>query len=95
MGVAMAGFKHDLVVEWNHKACETIRENQRRGVELVSTWPLQEGDIRQLDFSLLPSGLELLSGGPPCQGWSLGGKHRGWQDDRNLFPEAVRAVRDL
>lgn len=95
MGAALSGFKHDAVIEWNHKACQTLRENQRRGVSLIEHWPLYETDIRQLDLSFIPSGLDLLSGGPPCQGWSLGGKHRGWQDERNLFPEAIRAVREL
>ena len=37
----------------------------------------------------------VVSGGPPCQPFSLGGKHRGYMDKRDMFPEAVRAVREL
>ena len=37
----------------------------------------------------------VVSGGPPCQPFSLGGKHRGYMDERDMFPEAVRAVREL
>jgi DNA (cytosine-5)-methyltransferase 1 len=37
----------------------------------------------------------VVSGGPPCQPFSLGGKHRGYNDARDMFPEAVRAVREL
>jgi DNA (cytosine-5)-methyltransferase 1 len=37
----------------------------------------------------------VVSGGPPCQPFSIGGKHRGYSDKRDMFPEAVRAVRSL
>jgi DNA (cytosine-5)-methyltransferase 1 len=37
----------------------------------------------------------MVAGGPPCQPFSLGGKHRAYQDRRDMFPEAVRAVREL
>jgi len=37
----------------------------------------------------------VVSGGPPCQPFSVGGKHRGYMDKRDMFPEAVRAVREL
>ncbi len=36
----------------------------------------------------------MIAGGPPCQPFSIGGKHRGPSDGRNLFPEVVRAVRE-
>lgn len=95
LGVANAGFDHEAVVEWDGDACETIRENQRRGLEPLVHWPLHETDVRTFDYSSIPEGLDLLAGGPPCQPFSLGGKHRGYRDDRNMFPEAVRAVREL
>lgn len=93
LGTANAGFHHHAVLEWDHDACETIRENQRRGFSPVSTWPLHEIDVRKFDFRGL-EGIDLLAGGPPCQPFSIGGKHRGPIDKRNLFPEAVRAVRE-
>jgi DNA (cytosine-5)-methyltransferase 1 len=37
----------------------------------------------------------MVAGGPPCQPFSIGGKHLGHRDQRNLFPEAVRAVREI
>lgn len=95
IGTSRAGFKHELVVERDRHACATIRENQRRGVSPAVGWPLFEGDVRSLDYSTVSREVDLLTGGPPCQPFSLGGKHRGYQDDRNLFPEAVRAVREL
>lgn len=95
MGVSQAGFRHQAVVEWDKDACNTIRENQKRNVPPVCHWPLFECDVRGFNFSLLPAGLDLLAGGPPCQPFSLGGKHRGHEDERDMFPATVRVVRQM
>lgn len=95
IGTALAGFKHEMVLEWNHDACETLRENQERGVRLLNGWDVVEGDVRSFDYSRFEDRIDLVAGGPPCQPFSLGGKHRGHQDERDMFPEAVRAVREL
>lgn len=96
MGVSRAGFHHDAVIEWNHDACDTLRENQRRGIAPVADWPeVYEGDVRAFDFRLIKDGLDLVAGGPPCQPFSLGGKHGAYLDRRDMWPEAVRAVREL
>src|SRR5258708_2720267 len=95
LGVAKAGFSHDMAIEWDHDACETIRENQRRGNAAVFDWNLIEGDVSKYDYGSLKNAIDLVSGGPPCQPFSMGGKHRGHRDHRNMFPQAVRAVREL
>lgn len=95
MGVSKAGFKHEMVIEWNRDACDTIRINKDRDVYPVSDWPVFQGDVRTFDFGALPGDITLLSGGPPCQPFSLGGKHGGYNDERDMFPQAVRAVREL
>lgn len=92
-GVAQAGFHPRLVVEWNRDACRSLRENQRRGFPLVQGWPVREEDVRSLDFTPF-GGVDLVSGGPPCQPFSIGGKHAAQADGRDMFPEAVRAVRE-
>jgi DNA (cytosine-5)-methyltransferase 1 len=89
-----AGFSHDAVLEFNHDACETIRANQRRGYDLVRHWPLIEGDVHHQDFTTWQGRIDLVSGGPPCQPFSIGGKHQAMADRRNLFPEAARVVRE-
>ena len=94
LGTAKAGFHHAGVVEWNQDACDTIRENQSRGTKAVADWPLFQADIRTFDFKSVGK-IDLLAGGPPCQPFSLGGKHKGHRDERNMFPAAVRGVREL
>jgi DNA (cytosine-5)-methyltransferase 1 len=90
LGTAAAGFKHSGVFEMNPNACQTIRRNGELG---SISWPLFPGDLRNYSFSSF-EGIDLVSGGPPCQPFSIGGKHRGHTDQRNLFPEVVRVVRE-
>lgn len=95
IGMANAGFHHAAVVEWDHDACETFRENQRHHAHAVEGWPVHEVDARRFDFTTVGPGISVVSGGPPCQPFSMGGKHQGQRDERNMFPEAVRAVQEL
>lgn len=95
IGMANAGFQHAAVLEWNSDACETFRENQRSHRHHVDEWPLHEVDVREFDYRTLRDDVVVVSGGPPCQPFSMGGKHRGHMDRRDMFPEAVRAVREL
>lgn len=94
IGMAKAGFRHAAVIEWDHDSCETFRENQKHHAQSVEGWPLHELDVREFRFKSLRD-VMVVSGGPPCQPFSLGGKHRGPLDERDMFPEAVRAVREL
>jgi DNA (cytosine-5)-methyltransferase 1 len=95
MGCEIAGFEHLAVVEWDKWACDTVRENQRRGHPLLAGWNLHEGDVRRFDWASIPQGIELLAGGPPCQPFSIGGKHKAYQDNRDMFPATVEILRRL
>ncbi len=95
MGVSRAGFDPVAVIEWNRYCCDTLRENQAGQLEPVAHWPLIEGDVRSFDFGAIRGDIDLVSGGPPCQPFSLGGKHKGHLDERDMFPQAIRAVREL
>jgi len=95
LGSAIAGFHHEAVIEMNRYACETILENQLAGHPLVADWRLHPIRVERFDYSSVPEGVDLVAGGPPCQPFSIGGKHQAHQDRRDMFPQAVRAVREL
>lgn len=95
MGISKAGFQPAQVVEWDRWCCDTIRENRKAKVGGIGHWPLPtEGDIRSVDFRQHEGKIDLVTGGPPCQPFSLGGKHRAHADARDMWPEAVRVVRE-
>lgn len=95
LGASLAGFKPLAVLEWDRWACDTLRENQKNGYPLVAGWPIHEGDVRDFDWKSLPTDIELVAGGPPCQPFSMGGKHGAYNDARDMFPASVDIVRQL
>lgn len=95
MGIGRAGFQPEKVVEWDRWCCDTLRQNRER-LEWMNHWPEPlEGDVRAVDFRDLEGKVDLVSGGPPCQPFSLGGRHRAHYDERDMWPQAVRAVREV
>jgi DNA (cytosine-5)-methyltransferase 1 len=96
MGISKAGFKPVEIVEWDKWCCDTINQNRAANVSPVRQWPQPYlGDIRDKDFRHLEGKVDLVSGGPPCQPFSLGGKHKAFMDARDMWPQAVRAVREI
>jgi DNA (cytosine-5)-methyltransferase 1 len=97
-----AKFRHLLAVELNRRACATLRLNRaddyaegaRAPKTLRDRWPLIEGDIHDVDFTPWAGKVDVVAGGVPCQPWSLGGAHKGYDDPRNLWPELFRCVRE-
>jgi len=95
LGTAHAGFGHRVVLDWDRNACETIRKNKKRRLRHVRNWNVFEGDACGYDFRQHQGDVEYIFGGPPCQPFSIGGKHRGNGDERNMFPQAIRAVKEI
>ncbi len=84
LGLEMAGFNHANLVEIDGPACATLRANRPR-------WNVTEGDLTQFNATAY-RGIDLVAGGVPCPPFSKAGKQLGADDERNLFPEAVRIV---
>lgn len=96
MGLSLAGFGAAQIVERDKWCCDTIRENRLAGVLPVDKWPAPtQGDVRDVSFEGWAGKVDLVGGGPPCQPFSLGGKHQAFDDSRDMWPEAVRAVREV
>lgn len=96
MGVTQAGFDPVQIIEWDKWCCDTIEQNRTKKVDAVRNWPAPIlGDIRDINFEHLAGTVDLVTGGPPCQPFSMGGKHQAFDDKRDMWPQAVRAVREL
>ncbi len=87
LGLERAGFEPVALFERDADACQTLRHNR-------PDWNIQQGDVRDVSFAPLGP-VDFVAGGPPCQPFSMGGKARGHRDTRDMFPQAVRAVREL
>ena len=86
LGLEQAGFEHVAAIEIDRDACATLRFNRPE-------WEIAEADVREVrgrDFA----GVDLLAGGVPCPPFSIAGKQLGRDDERDLFPEALRLVRE-
>ena len=92
LGTAMAGFHALAAVEWNQWACDTLEENRDAGYPLLEGIRVVRGDVRAFDYEGLPDELDLVSGGPPCQPFSIGGKGKGFSDDRDMFNAFAEVV---
>jgi len=88
----------DLAAEWmgweNKFHCEWNPFGQK---VLHYYWPNAEQftDITKSDFTKYANRIDVLTGGFPCQPYSMAGKRLGKEDDRHLWPEMLRAIREI
>ena len=88
----------DLAAEWmgweNVFHCEWNEFGQR---VLHHYWPqsIQYNDITKTDFTIHRGRIDVLTGGFPCQPYSAAGKRLGKEDERHLWPEMLRAIREI
>lgn len=95
LGLEKSGWRHLALVENNPHACSTVHLNKSLEHPLAKDWELYSEDVRAIRYNEISKTIDMVAGGPPCQPFSLGGSHRGQRDHRDMFPEAVRAVREL
>ena len=98
IGFEQAGFEILFATDFDHDCCETLRLN--RGNTLSGQLMVAEEDITTMDFSILPSNVDMIIGGPPCQTFSASARRAGGAagklDKRgNLFESYVEIVRKL
>lgn len=88
----------DLAAEWmgweNVFHCEWNEFGQRI---LKHYWPkaISYHDITKTDFTIHRGKIDILTGGFPCQPYSQAGKRLGKADERHLWPQMLRAVREI
>ena len=84
LGLERAGFDHAALIEIEPPACATLRINR-------PLWNVIEGDLRTFNATRY-KGVDLVAGGVPCPPFSKAGRQLGADDERNLFPDAIRVV---
>lgn len=87
LGLALAGFTHVALVEYEVDYCKTLKLNRPE-------WNVICTDVREFDGKPY-QGVDLLAGGVPCPPFSIAGKQLGQDDERDLFPEAIRLIKEI
>ena len=88
----------DLAAEWmgwdNKFHCEWNEFGQK---VLHHYWPNAESftDITKTDFTKYYGKIDILTGGFPCQPYSSAGKRKGKEDERHLWPQMLRTIREV
>lgn len=85
LGLEQAGFDHVALVEIDASACQTLRKNR-------PNWNVIEADVNEFSAKAYKGDIDLLAGGVPCPPFSIAGKQLGHEDERDLFPQALRLV---
>lgn len=90
LGFEQAGFHHVLLNENDKHCCAALKINR------PSCWPVLDVDITAIDFTSYKHKSDVVTGGFPCQAFSIAGKKRGFADKRGaLFFEFARAVVEI
>lgn len=87
LGLEMAGFEHIALVEYEQEYCDVLKLNRPQ-------WNVICGDVHNFDGTIYHD-IDLLAGGVPCPPFSVASKQLGKDDERDLFPEAIRLVSEI
>lgn len=97
LGSALSNVHHLAAAEWDRWACSTIRNNANSNHPLVKGVNVIEGDVRSINWQqeIGTSDVDLVTGGPPCQPFSMGGLARNADDPRDMFPATTAVIERL
>lgn len=87
LGFEGAGFDHAGLVELDGHACKTLRYNRPK-------WNVIQQDLNEFDASPYRH-VDVVAAGLPCPPFSKAGKQLGQDDERNLFPAALRVIKSV
>jgi DNA (cytosine-5)-methyltransferase 1 len=95
LGLHQAGFKHKLLIEIENPACRTLRANNT--MHSLGWDEILEGCVEQFaeHDAHEYTGIDLVAGGVPCPPFSKAGKQLGKDDERDLFPAALKIVKKI
>ena len=80
---------------WNNVFNCDIEEFPRKVLKHHFPHAIQYADVKQTDFTIHAGQVDILSGGFPCQPFSVAGKRLGKNDERHLWPEMYRAIQEI
>jgi DNA (cytosine-5)-methyltransferase 1 len=81
------GWENVFHCEWNTFGQKVLKHHFPKSISY--------NDITKTDFSIHRGEIDIISGGFPCQPYSNAGKRLGKEDERHLFPEMLRAIREI
>lgn len=87
LGLENAGFEHVALIEIEPIACDTLKQNRPQ-------WNVLNEDLHTFSAKEYLNQIDLLAGGVPCPPFSVAGKQLGADDSRDLFPEALRLIKE-
>ena len=87
LGLDMAGFSHIALVEYEKEYCDVLKANR-------SNWNVICADVHDFNGKKY-RGADLLAGGVPCPPFSVASRQLGKDDERDLFPEAIRLIGEI
>lgn len=87
IGLELANFEHLALIDNDEPATKTLRLNRPH-------WNVTTGDVKEFSGGKY-RGVDLFAGGVPCPPFSKAGKQLGNNDERDLFPEALRLADEM
>lgn len=81
------GWKNEFHCEWNPFGQKVLKHHFPNSISY--------NDIKETDFTIHRGNIDIITGGFPCQPYSTAGKRKGKADERHLFPEMLRVIKEV